>query len=220
MRAARAVSRPGNKAVEAWPLDKHRVRRGRRRTRRHLQARARRCPSTTGAEIEPEVRLHDLRRRVVEHRYQMESGRAAMAEARQAVGRGDAAATRPVGCMSGDLAMLVNFTQPHQPLAPWRLQAGAIVAARRAVHLKAAERLACRLFVEKPKVTTRARRIVALLEGAAGDVSRTKNNAGLLLPLAQVRRPKRLAASNLDAASRSPGFPPTHPDRKHGRHRL
>jgi hypothetical protein len=56
--------------------------------------------------------------------------------------------------------MLVNFTQPHQPLAPWRSKLAPIIAARRAVHLKAAERLAGRLFAEKPKAFRR--RIVAL----------------------------------------------------------
>jgi hypothetical protein len=47
--------------------------------------------------------------------------------------------------------MLINFTQPHQPLAPWRAKLAPIIATRRMAHLKAAERLAGHLFAEKPK---------------------------------------------------------------------
>ncbi len=95
-------------------------------------------------------RLHDLRRRVVEHRHQMDLveplwprlGQVWAHEAQRLRGR--------LGACQ-DLAMLVNFTGPHQPLAPWRSKLAPIIAARRTAHLKAAERLAGRLFAEKPK---------------------------------------------------------------------
>jgi hypothetical protein len=94
--------------------------------------------------------LHDLRRRVVEHRHQMDLveplwprlGQVWADEAQRLRGR--------LGACQ-DLAMLINFTSPHQPVAPWRSKLAPIIAARRTAHLKAAERLAGRLFAEKPK---------------------------------------------------------------------
>ncbi len=59
-----------------------------------------------------------------------------------------------------DLAVLANFTAPHQPLAPWRSRLAPVIEARRAAHLKTAARLAGRLFAEKPKAFRR--RIAAL----------------------------------------------------------
>jgi CHAD domain-containing protein len=120
--------------------------------------RARQLMPNDWSEVDSE-RLHDLRRRVVEHRHQMDLieplwprlGQVWAEEMQRLRGR--------LGACQ-DLVMLVNFTQPHQPLAPWRSKLAPIVAARRAVHLKAAERLAGRLFAEKPKAFRR--RIVAL----------------------------------------------------------
>ena len=107
---------------------------------------------------EPE-HLHDLRRRVVEHRHQMDLieplwprlGKVWAEEAQRLRNR--------LGACQ-DLAVLGNFTGPHQPLAPWRSRLAPVIAARRAVHLKTAARLAGRLFAEKPKAFRR--RIAAL----------------------------------------------------------
>ena len=103
--------------------------------------------------------LHDLRRRVVEHRHQMDLiehlwprlGQVWAEEAQRLRNR--------LGACQ-DLAVLGNFTAPHQPLAPWRSRLAPVIAARRAAHLKAAARLAGRLFAEKPKAFRR--RIAAL----------------------------------------------------------
>lgn len=94
--------------------------------------------------------LHDLRRRVVEHRHQMDLieplwprlGQVWLEEAQRL--------RNQLGACQ-DLAMLTNFTAPHQPLAPWRSRLVPVIEARRGAHLKTAARVASRLFAEKPK---------------------------------------------------------------------
>ena len=103
--------------------------------------------------------LHDLRRRVVEHRHQMDLieplwprlGRVWADEAQRLRNR--------LGACQ-DLTVLTNFTAPHQPLAHWRSRLTPLIEDRRAAHLKSAARLAGRLFAEKPKAFRR--RIAAL----------------------------------------------------------
>ncbi len=98
--------------------------------------------------------LHDLRRRVVEHRHQMDLveplwprlGEVWAAEAQRL--------RNQLGACQ-DLAVLSQFTGPHQPLAPWRSRLGPLIEERRAAHLKTAARLAGRLFAEKPKAFQR-----------------------------------------------------------------
>lgn len=94
--------------------------------------------------------LHDLRRRVVEHRHQMDLvehlwprlGKVWAEEAQRL--------RNQLGACQ-DLAVLTRFTAPHQPLAPWRSRLGPVVQTRHAAHIKNAARLAGRLFAEKPK---------------------------------------------------------------------
>jgi CHAD domain-containing protein len=103
--------------------------------------------------------LHDLRRRVVEHRHQMDLieplwprlGKVWAEEAQRL--------RNQLGACQ-DLAVLTSLTAPHQPLAPWRSRLMPVIEARRAAHLKAAARLAGRLFAEKPKAFRR--RVAAL----------------------------------------------------------
>jgi CHAD domain-containing protein len=98
--------------------------------------------------------LHDLRRRVVEHRHQMDLveplwprlGKVWAEEAQRLRNR--------LGSCQ-DLAVLTELTAPHQPLAPWRSRLAPLIAARRGAHLKTAQRLAGRLFAEKPKAFRR-----------------------------------------------------------------
>jgi CHAD domain-containing protein len=98
--------------------------------------------------------LHDLRRRVVEHRHQMELfehlwPRLAKAWAEEA----QRLRNRLGACQ--DLAVLTALTAARQPLAPWRSRLAPAIAARRAAHLKTAARIASRLFAEKPKAFRR-----------------------------------------------------------------
>lgn len=103
--------------------------------------------------------LHDLRRRVVEHRHQMDLveplwprlGKVWAEEAQRL-------RSRLGSCQ--DLGVLAQFTAPHQPLAPWRSRLSPLIEARKNAHLKSAQRLAGRLFAEKPKAFRR--RIAAL----------------------------------------------------------
>ncbi len=108
--------------------------------------------------VAPET-LHDLRRRVVAHRYQMELveplwpkfGRVWVAEAQRLRDR--------LGAHQ-DLSMLLAFTGPHQALAPWRSRLTPLIAERQAAHAKASSRIAGRMLAEKPRAFRR--RIEAL----------------------------------------------------------
>ena len=120
--------------------------------------RARQLIPDDWSEADPE-HLHDLRRRVVEHRHQMDLIESLWPRLGQVWGEEVQRLRNRLGACQ-DLAMLANFTGPHQPLAPWRSKLAPIVASRRRAHLKTAERLAGRLFSEKPKAFRR--RIAAL----------------------------------------------------------
>jgi CHAD domain-containing protein len=107
------------------------------------------APDEDWRSVEPEV-LHDLRRRVVAHRYQMELveplwpkfGRLWVAEAQRLRDR--------LGAHQ-DLSMLLAFTAPHQPLAPWRSRLAPLIQERQAAHAKASSRIAGRMLAEKPR---------------------------------------------------------------------
>ena len=103
--------------------------------------------------------LHDLRRRVVEHRHQMDLVEHLWPRLGQVWAEEAQRLRNRLGACQ-DLAVLSALTAPHQPLAPWRSRLTAVIEARRAAHLKAASRLAGRLFAEKPKAFRR--RIAAL----------------------------------------------------------
>jgi CHAD domain-containing protein len=98
--------------------------------------------------------LHELRQRVVEHRYQMELveplwprlGRLWVDEAQRLRNR--------LGAFN-DLALLATLTAPHRPLARWRSRLAPVLAARQAGHRRASARLAARLFAESPRAFRR-----------------------------------------------------------------
>ena len=108
--------------------------------------------------VEPE-HLHDLRRRVVEHRHQMDLFEPLWPRLGKVWAEEAQRLRNQLGACQ-DLAVLSNFTEPHQPLAPWRSRLTPVIEARRAAHLKNAARLSGRLFAEKPKAFRR--RIAAL----------------------------------------------------------
>jgi len=105
--------------------------------------------------------LHRLRQRVVVHRYQMELveplwprlTKLWVAEAQRLRERLGA---------HHDLTTLAMLVAPHQPLARWRSRLTPLIAAREASHVKAAARVAGRLFAEKPRAFRR--RLEALWE--------------------------------------------------------
>jgi CHAD domain-containing protein len=134
-------------AVERWPLHTltfadvaERLVLGFRDARRALP---RNWPDTEAED------LHELRKRVVNHRYQMEI----VAPLWPRFGRmwvGEAQRLRDRLGRHQDLTLLTGLTQPHQPLAPWRSRLAPAIAQRRQDHVAAARRTAARLFVEKP----------------------------------------------------------------------
>lgn len=103
--------------------------------------------------------LHDLRRRVVEHRHQMDLMEPLWPRLGQVWAEEAQRLRNRLGACQ-DLAVFAGLTAPHQPLAPWRSRFLPVIEARRATHLKTAARLAGRLFAEKPKAFRR--RIAAL----------------------------------------------------------
>jgi CHAD domain-containing protein len=135
-------------AIGTWPLDISFSELARELAETYKLARDD-APGGDWREVEPEV-LHDLRRRVVAHRYQMELveplwpkfGRLWVAEAQRLRDR--------LGAFQ-DLSVLHGFTAPHGPLAPWRSRLTPLILARRAKHAKAAQRIAGRLFAERPR---------------------------------------------------------------------
>jgi CHAD domain-containing protein len=144
--------------VTAWPLDAVSFAEVARELAETYKLGRDDAPSADWRTVEPEV-LHDLRRRVVAHRYQMELveplwpkfGRLWVAEAQRLRDR--------LGAFQ-DLSVLRGFTAPHQPLAPWRSRLAPLIAARQAAHAKASQRIAGRLFAERPRAFRR--RIEAL----------------------------------------------------------
>jgi len=134
-------------AVERWPLHTltfadvaDRLVLGFRAARRALPGN---WPDTEAED------LHELRKRIVNHRYQMEI----VAPLWPRFGRmwvGEAQRLRDRLGRHQDLTLLTGLTQPHQPLAPWRSRLAPAIAQRRKDHVAAARRIASRLFVEKP----------------------------------------------------------------------
>jgi hypothetical protein len=65
-----------------------------------------------------------------------------------------------------DLTVLDGLTQRGQPLARWRLRLAPAIAARQALHVAAASRIAGHIFAEKPNAFRR--RLMALWQGERG----------------------------------------------------
>ncbi len=136
-------------AVTAWPLAEITFSALARELTETYRAVRDDAPRADWRSVEPDV-LHDLRSRVVAHRYQMELveplwpkfGKLWVAEAQRLRDR--------LGAFQ-DLSVLQGFTAPHQALAPWRSRLAPLIKARQAVHAKAAQRLAGRLLAERPR---------------------------------------------------------------------
>lgn len=111
--------------------------------------RARRAIPDTWTQATAEE-LHELRKRVVEHRYQMELveslwprfGKLWVEETQRLRNR--------LGTYQ-DLAVLAGLAAPHRPLAPWRSRLAAAITKRQIAHVNGAGRIAGRLFAERPK---------------------------------------------------------------------
>ena len=98
--------------------------------------------------------LHELRKCVVIHRYQIELAEPLWPRFIK-MWTGEAQRLRDRLGKHQDLLVLANLTGPHQPLARWRSRLMAPIAARQAAHVAGAERLAARLFLDKPETMER-----------------------------------------------------------------
>jgi CHAD domain-containing protein len=139
-------------AVAGWPLQAvtfadiaERLMRGYRSARRARPE----IWTEAGAE-----ELHELRKRVVNHRYQMEIVRPLWRRFVK-MWTGEAQRLRERLGKHQDLLVLERLTGAHQPLAHWRSRLVPAIEKRRAAHVKKSARIAERLFVEKPRAFQR-----------------------------------------------------------------
>jgi CHAD domain-containing protein len=135
-------------ALEHWGLDRlsfHDVatglRRGYRRARKAIPAD---WSATTADE------LHELRSRVVVHRYQMEMVEPLWPRLGK-VWVGEAQRLRDNLGQNQDLAVLRKLIGPRQPLARWNKLLTPAIEARQRDHIEAAMRQARHLFAERPR---------------------------------------------------------------------
>src|ERR1700736_5365735 len=142
----RASVTTANLSVGTWPLDHV----GFAAVAGELAEHYRRARQAAPADwhVASSEELHRLRQRVVVHRYQMELVEPLCRRGRRAAHH--------------DLTTLATLIAPHQPLARWRSRLTPLIAAREAAHVKAAGRVAGRLFAEKPRAFRR--RLEALWE--------------------------------------------------------
>jgi CHAD domain-containing protein len=98
--------------------------------------------------------LHELRKWVVIHRYQMDIIEPLWPRFAK-MWNGEAQRLRERLGKHQDVLMLASLTGPHQPLVRWRSRLAPAIAERRAAHVAASARIAARLFVEKPNTFRR-----------------------------------------------------------------
>jgi|SRR5215472_2301086 len=148
-------------AAELWPLDAVAFTAVAAQLAAGFKSARQRMPADWGLATPEE--LHELRQRVVNHRYQMELVEPLWPR----FGRmwtGEAERLRDRLGKYQDLAVLERLTGPHQPLAHWRSRLVPGCAEQRAALSKRAERIARRLFAERPKAFRQ--RLEALWEDA------------------------------------------------------
>ena len=138
--------------VERWPLhtltfddDADQLTRFYRDARRLIPAH---WPDTDAEE------LHELRKRVVIHRYQIDIIEPLWPRFVK-MWSGEAQRLRDRLGKHQDMLMLASLTGPHQPLARWRSRLATAIAERRSAHVVGAARIAARIFVEKPNALRR-----------------------------------------------------------------
>jgi CHAD domain-containing protein len=98
--------------------------------------------------------LHDVRKRVVIHRYQMEVVESLWTRFAK-MWISEAQRLRERLGMHQDLEVLEHLTAANQPLARWRSRLVPAIQARKLRHVSASKRIATRMFVEKPKAFRR-----------------------------------------------------------------
>ncbi len=151
LRLASALDR-AETTVERWPL--HLVTFDNvadQLTRFYREARKLIPEDWTAADAEE---LHELRKLVVIHRYQMDIVEPLWPRFAR-MWTGEAQRLRDRLGKHQDMLMLSSLTGPNQPLVRWRSRLAPAIAERRAVYVAASARIAGRLFVEKPNTFRR-----------------------------------------------------------------
>lgn len=139
-------------AVERWPLDALMFDDVAEQLTRFYRSARRLLPPDWSAA--PGDELHELRKRVVVHRYQMDIVEPLWPRFIKMWCR-EAQRLRDRLGKHQDLLMLASLTQPHQPLARWRSGLERAIAERRAAHVAGAARLAACMFADKPNAVRR-----------------------------------------------------------------
>jgi CHAD domain-containing protein len=142
-----ALDRAGA-AVDAWPVERLAFDDIADRLARSYRGARRAVPADWAAATSEE--LHELRKRVVTHRYQMDLV-APLWRRFSRMWTGECQRLRERLGQHQDLNLLAGLTALHQPLARWRSRLAPAIAERQAEHAAGAARGAARLFVEKPK---------------------------------------------------------------------
>jgi CHAD domain-containing protein len=155
----RASVTTANLAVGTWPLDQVGFSAVAGELAEHYRRARKAAPADWHAASSED--LHRLRQRVVVHRYQMELVEPLWPRFAK-LWVGEAQRLRERLGEHHDFTVLASLIAPHQPLARWRSRLAPLIAAREAAHVKAAARLAGRLFAEKPRAFRR--RLEALWE--------------------------------------------------------
>jgi CHAD domain-containing protein len=152
-------------AVADWPLSSVTFEALAGELARNYRSARRLIPANWQA-AEPDA-LHELRKRVVIHRYQIEMVEPLWPRFLK-MWTGEAQRLRDRLGKHQDLLVLANLTGPHQSLVRWRSRLAPAIAGRRAAHVAAAERIAARLFLDRPKAVRR--RLVELWRMAGEDL--------------------------------------------------
>jgi CHAD domain-containing protein len=151
-------------ALECWPLERiafsalaHELARTYRQARRTIPK------DWPGARVD---QIHELRKKVVAHRYQMELLEPVWPRMTK-VWVSEAQRLRDRLGHHHDLEMLKVLMAARPPVAPWRELILPAIRSRQSAHLEEAARLAGRLFAERPKAFRE--RIKALWESQNRD---------------------------------------------------
>jgi CHAD domain-containing protein len=139
-------------AIEGWPLQALTFSQIAERLAREYRSTRRTLP-VFWAQAGPEE-LHELRKRVVNHRYQMEIVEP-LWQRFSKMWIGETQRLREQLGKHQDLLVLERLTGAHQPLAHWRSHLAPAIVERKAAHVTASERIAKRLFLEPPKAFQR-----------------------------------------------------------------
>ena len=110
------------------------------------------------SDVSPEA-LHELRKLVVIHRYQMQIVQPLWHRFTK-MWIDEAQRLRERLGQHQDLEVLRTLTEPHHPLSHWRTRLESPISARKRRHVAAAKRTATRLFVDKPGAFRR--RLIAM----------------------------------------------------------